>query len=362
MTSYKIHSLKDSKKLSFIIEWEDGSSVSQKLSEEWHIILSVEKIETPTENLFCFEGKKASWSFIEGKIASEDIFVAYEILKNEYKYIVTKLYPETVVDTEKQEKIFQELLATFQETTVKKAIEISDTSKETLIKNKKILEKLIIILQKRWPRWAEILIPDLKKLKQNNNLTLIQQELKTTLKKLSSERWDKELEQEIKTLMKEMGMFVIPDGVIKILEIIEKWFKSLDPLFHPSEIHPQRHNVDQNTSKETIQKEYLSIHDNTHIHTFLRKKYRPKISQSFKADIRKYYFYTLFREKKTLLFGKKALKNITKIISFALIIVIFFMCAALLSGLYSSIFVTSGSITLFMVLIVASLVIRNETV
>jgi hypothetical protein len=186
--------------------------------------------------------------------------------------------------------------------------------------------------------------------------------LRTALKKLSIEREDKELYQEIKILMKEMGMFVVPDVIIKILEIIEKSFKSLDPLFHPSEIHTQRHAISQNTSKETIEKEYLSIQDNKYIHTFLRKKYRPKISHIFNRDERKYFFYTLFREKKTILFVKKVVKNITKIIRFALAIVVFIVCISLLSGLYDTVFVTSGSITLFMVLIVASLVIRNETV
>ena len=76
MTSYKIHSLKDSEKLSFIIEWEDEKVLTQKLSTEWHIILSIKKIEIPTGNLFCFEGKKADASFIEGKISADSIFVA----------------------------------------------------------------------------------------------------------------------------------------------------------------------------------------------------------------------------------------------------------------------------------------------
>jgi hypothetical protein len=46
MTSYKIHSIKNSEKLSFIIEWESEKTVSQKLSGEGHIILSVEKVDT----------------------------------------------------------------------------------------------------------------------------------------------------------------------------------------------------------------------------------------------------------------------------------------------------------------------------
>jgi hypothetical protein len=74
------------------------------------------------------------------------------MLKNEYKYTITKLYPESIEDKEKQEKIFHELLATFQEVTVKKIEKVSDTSKDVLIKNKKILAKLIVLLQKKLPK------------------------------------------------------------------------------------------------------------------------------------------------------------------------------------------------------------------
>lgn len=101
----------------------------------------------PVENLFCFEGKKSDGAFLEGKISADDIFVAYEILRKEYKYTITKLHPETVTDKETQEKIFQDLLATFQTTTKKEKI-VVDTSKQTLTRYKKILTLVISILQK----------------------------------------------------------------------------------------------------------------------------------------------------------------------------------------------------------------------
>lgn len=69
------------------------------------------------------------------------------MLKKEYKYTITKLYPETVTEKEKQEKIFRELLATFQETATKKEKIVTDTSKQALEKYKKILAKLVSILQ-----------------------------------------------------------------------------------------------------------------------------------------------------------------------------------------------------------------------
>ncbi|MCB9807137.1 hypothetical protein H6768_04610 [Candidatus Peribacteria bacterium] len=218
------------------------------------------------------------------------------MLKNDYKYIVTKLYPETITDPKKQEKIFTELLATFQENTVKKVKKVTDTSKEELVKYKKILKKLIDILQKQAPKGVEIIIPDLKKLEQNSNVTLIQQELKSVLKRFSTSKEDIVLLQEIKNLMKEMGMFVMPEFIVHVLDKISQFSTTLTPLIHPSEMRTQKHIVHENNSETAI--EYETIQNNSHIHTFLRKKYRSKFANFFQANIKKYYIYTLLREKK----------------------------------------------------------------
>lgn len=361
MPSYKIHSIKDSEKLSFIVEWESESSISQKLSGEGHIILSVEKIEAPTEHLFCFEGKKWDGSFIQGKISADDIFLAYEMLLGEYKYTITKLYPEAIEDTKKQEKIFRELLATFQENTIKKPKKTTDTSKQLLIRYKKILQKLVIILQKELPPQSETLLPDLKKLDQNNNVTLIQQSLKENLKKLFRNRENKTLFNQIKPLMKEMGMFVPPDIYFSFLEKIGKIFQSLTPLLHPRVIQVQHH-TEKNLSLEAAKKEYESIETNKHIHTFLRKKYRPKVSHFMKKEWKKYYIYTLLREKTPLFISKKIIKNLQKIATIALFVTAFVTCLVVFLGLYSTLFVTTGAMSIFLGLIIASLVIQSETV
>ena len=41
--------------------------------------------------------------------------MAYEMLKGQYNYSITKLYPSFITDTHEQEKIFNELLSTFDE-------------------------------------------------------------------------------------------------------------------------------------------------------------------------------------------------------------------------------------------------------
>ena len=362
MTSYKIHSIKDSEKLSFIIEWEDEKALTQKLSTEGHIILSVQKIEASLENLFCFEGKKSDGSFLEGKISADDIFLAYEMLKKEYKYTITKLYPETVVEKEKQEKIFRELIATFQETTTKKEKIVTDTSKQNLEKYKKILASLVSILQTEKIEWVEIMLPDLKKLDQNNNVTLIQGEIKNILKDLSKKRENKALFDQIRPLMKEMNMFILPDICFSLLGKIFHIFKSLDPILHPREIQGQRHDSTDKISTETLQKEYETIQNNKHIHTFLRKKYRTKVSNIFKETTKNYYIYTLFREKKSILLAKKSLQNIQKISTTALLITVFITCFIPIFSLYGTVFVTTNTLIIFMILLSGSLVIQSEAV
>lgn len=249
------------------------------------------------------------------------------MLTQEYQYSLTKLYPENIADPKKQEKIFTELRASFQEGVIQKPKQQTDTAKQQVTRYKKILKQLVEILQKD-PEKQESAITELKKLEQNSNTIAIQQTIKDILKKISNDRKNP-IFKEIKPIMKDMGMFVAPDFYFTISEKIAKISQSLSPLFHPSEVHVQRVAVDQAVSQEAVQKEYESIQNNNHIHTFLRKKYRPKTSEILKSETKKYYLYTLFREKKSLFLSKKVIKNLQKIATTALIIMIFITCLAI---------------------------------
>lgn len=283
------------------------------------------------------------------------------MLKKEYKYTITKLYPQTVTDKETQEKIFQDLLATFQ-TTIKKEKIVVDTSKQTLTKYKKILTEVISILQKENIEGAELIIPDLKKLEQNNNVTLIKDEIKNILKNLSKKRDNKVFFEQIRPLMKDMNMFVLPDQIFTLLQKSFSIFQSLAPLIHPKEVHVTRRISTEHLSAEAAQKEYESIQNNEHINTFLRKKYRAKISGIFRETTKKHYIYTLFREKRAIMLSKKTLKNIQKTVTTALIITVFITCFVVFFPLYSTVFVTTNTLIVFMILLSGSLVIQSETV
>ena len=360
MPSYKIHSIKDSEKLSFIIEGDSESALTQKLSGEGHIILSVEKIEIPTDGLFCFEGKKSDGWFIDGKISADDIFEAFEMLTQEYKYSITKLYPESIQDPEKQKKILSELLLSFQENRTKKPEKTIDTTKQEILRYKKILAQLIDIL--RTEEQKDINMSELKKMEQNNNVSILQLTLRDTLKKLFQKRKNKVLFQKLKPLMKEMKIFVLPDFLFNFFENAEKMSQSLDPLFHPTEIHKNTPKKIENTSSENIKNEYNSIQNNSHIHTFLRKKYRSKISNMVRKNTKNYYFYTLLRQNKLLFFIAETIKTLPTILRTALIVTLLLTFCSLFFGLYNTAFVTTQMMGIFMILIVISLVIQNETV
>ena len=250
------------------------------------------------------------------------------MLTQEYRYTLTKLHPETIIDPKKQEKIFRELMASFRENASHKPKKTVDTAKQELSEHKKRLQKLLEILQEELPKGSETLIPELKKLEQNNNITIIQQSIKDALKKFAQERKNKTLFNKLRPLMKEVGIFVLPDVYFAFLEKIGHIFEAISPLFHPTEIMTQRHAIEEKVSQEVVEKEYSSIQGNKHIHTFLRKKYRPKTTDILKPSIKKYYIYTLLREKTPLFISKKILKNLQKIVSIALIVTIFVTCLA----------------------------------
>ncbi len=280
------------------------------------------------------------------------------MLKKEYKYTLTKLYPESTRDVKKQEKIFLDLLATFQENVTQKPKKTTDTSQKNLQKAKKTLQKLITILQKENDPAYQDTILELKKLDQNNNLSTTQDSLKTIVKKLSQNR-ESSLFQTLQPIRKEAGVYLLPGLLLSLWQNMQNMSGLFTPIIHPQEKRTPKHTE---KTQDAIKNEYIAIQNNSHIHTFLRKKYRSKISHFFHPKSKTYYVYTLLRQKKSLYFSTKALSVLKKILIIALITTVFGMMVILLSGLYSTMFVTTSTTYIFWGFIIASLVIQSETV
>jgi len=308
MPSYKIHSLKDSNKLSFIIEGESENSVQQKLSGEGYIVLSVEKTEVDTGKIFVFEGRKPDKSFIEGKIEADNIFIAYEMLTKEYTYNIVKLYPNSVTDTAQQQKIFQELLSAFEEKKIQAPKNITDTAGKALQKNKTIIEKLENILKTEDIKNKEIIVGDLKKLEQSTNSSTIHQNLKEIIKDLIvNYRKRKDFFNKLKPLAAELGVFVAPNGFLSVLDKLQNFFVFLGPLLHPEESDSvMAHSHDKKHEKNTDG--YIKIQKDPHIHTLMRRKYQKgSLFQLSDPVLRQSYSYTLYRGGKTLFISSRIL-------------------------------------------------------
>jgi hypothetical protein len=67
MKSYKIHSIKNNKKLSFIIEGEDSERIKENLSADGFIVLTIEELQEEKNKTprFVFEALKENKSRVE---------------------------------------------------------------------------------------------------------------------------------------------------------------------------------------------------------------------------------------------------------------------------------------------------------
>lgn len=359
MPSYKIHSLKDNKKLSFIIEWDSESSVEQKLSGEWHIVLSVEAIEIDQGiQFFSFEGRKPTDnSFISGKISAENIFTAYEMLTRDYNYGLNRLYPSEIEDPVEQEKIFQQLLFSFQEKKVEKKIEKTDSSQGKIQKNKKNIQALISFIETEKPLSdGEEAIQELKKLDQINNNSIIEETLKNTVKKIYKNTSNKQkIHPVIKTIAHDMHIFLVPPLYRRLAQKIQELFEFFAPLIHPSNTNFSSKQTKKEATNDTIQKD-------PHINKLLHQKYHSSIINLIDIRERQAYFYALFRQKPSIFLGKKASKILQKILQTTLIVFILGICLMALTGEYGVFFFSTDIFVLFVVLLSSSLVFLDQTV
>lgn len=144
------------------------------------------------------------------------------MLSKEYAYVITKLYPNSVEDEKERQKIFQELISTFEEKKISSPKIVSDTSNQALQKNKTLLEKIREIVQKSDIGGKDIILSDLKKLELTNNSVTIRQSLKNTIKEMvRTQRKEKTFFSEIVPIARDLGVFVVPDMYISILGKIQ---------------------------------------------------------------------------------------------------------------------------------------------
>ena len=328
-------------------------------------MLSVEKTEINEEKIFVFEGRKPDKSFIEGKIEAEDIFIAHDMLTKEYNYSISKLYPSTITSKEEQEKVFQELLCTFDEKKTVLVKKSSNTSDRALEKNKAIIEKLKTILSNNNIANKEEILSDLKRLDLINNNSTIKKSLKEITKDLATKyRAKKDIFTSLKPIVSELGVFLPPDSYFSLLEKLQAIFSFLDPIFHPTESYQEKHaQVHDQKNNKTKHDEFKTIQKNPHINVLLQKKYGNQgLIHSLTVGSSQSYFYTLYRRKSLFLLSKISITLLAKILRMTVLVLVLCILLTILLGMNTTIFVSSSILLIFGLIIALTLVIPAETV
>lgn len=184
MTYYKIHSIKDWKKNSFILESTSENELRQKLESQWHLIISLVPSWTPEWLYFVFQWMDQQNVFIEWKIQSENLINAYNILSKDYNYTITSLYPEWIDDINEQKTIFNTFLNTLSDTSLHKEEDTNKTDKwifKRLNILKKNIEKIENFIVSNNIENTENVIFDFHRLSSSNNVQVIEEHLKKAI-------------------------------------------------------------------------------------------------------------------------------------------------------------------------------------
>ena len=359
MHTYKIHSLKDNNKFSFIIQWEDISSVTKKLSSEGYIIISIDKVQVGIdESFFHFYGKKKDGSIVEWKVSSEDIFQAYLLLTKEYQYILTELYPGSISDPTQQKKIFQELLLSFREDQPKKKEITIDTLQEFVIKNKKNIQLISQYLTQQTHPNTPQFIENLRKIEKLNNSSLIKDALIDLIKKLYNESdSQQQFITSLRPVIQDLWVFLLPPFLFLFLQKIESLYEFLRPAFLT-----ENKNTPTLKTKIPPSKKIQDILKNTHIQLFLKKKYRNTGLFFLKNTEKQAYQYSLYRANRMILTFKNLFSFIFSIFTITIISFIFFLCLSTLLGHYPDIYISHNILILSLSIITCSLVFQKQMV
>ena len=229
------------------------------------------------------------------------MFVAYDMLSKQYGYGISKLYPSTLDNIEEQQKVFQELLSTFEEKKILKPKTVTDTSSKTLIKYRSAGEKIKKLISEENTPLKDDILSEIKKLEHTSNTSTIKESLKNIIGKIQQHS-NASIEKKLKPIAQDIGVFIAPSFLRKIGIKTRDFCTFITPIIHPQEIlavalpEKQKHT-------------YEDIQNNSHIHILLQKKYQHMGIMNFSDEkSRQSYFYTVFRRNTWMFIFRKTLK------------------------------------------------------
>lgn len=383
MPSYKIHSIKNNKKLSFIIDGESIKKVKESLSQDGYIVLTIDSLEEDTseKNYFLFTALKDSINRIEGKIQAADIFQAYKILKEDYQYIILKLYPVFLTDEKEQDFIFQNVVDVFSWKNNQNKLNKEEEKEEwvkasTIITGeittvRKYFEILIPLIDQSDIKNKEITIYEMKKIVMTNSLS----GMETIMKKVTKILYDqadtktkKAIYKTILPIVKRTGVFVLPPWYFVLVESIQKitemWKILFLPVGTPKKTQQQKEKIKKITdskknNKQSIEEKY--IYSNKNIQLLLQKKYRSSWLDIFKPEGGYLYFYSLMRQIRFLFWVNKFQEYIGTLSMYTwFLLILWFLLVGTFMG--TSFFFFNQFLFPFLGLIIVSLVFSTKEI
>lgn len=335
MPSYKIHSIKNTKKLSFIIEWDSAEKVKQNLSLDGFIVLTIEEYIEEKNKIprFAFEALKENKSRTEWRVDAFDIFSAYEILRNDYQYTILKLYPIDVTDPKEQNAILKNILLLYPENT-KKTKEQTKTKIFTEVDMlKKYLDILEEFVKKSDAKNTEILLYDIKRVQMINSVSSAEEVIKKIIKTVynkGSLDLKKEMYQSIVPIAKRVGMFILPPWIFSTLMSLRGSFLMMKILFwsekkkeEKKEIKKPLHSlISFIQNNNTLEKKMFT---NKNIFLLMKKRYRSSWLDIFKSEGSYFYFYSLLRQHRSLFWVKRIQEYIGIISMYTVFFIVFWI-------------------------------------
>lgn len=297
------------------MEGDNSEKIKNLLSLDGFIVLTIDELLEEKNKIprFAFEALKENKSRIEWKVDALDIFSAYEILRDDYQYVVLRLYPIDVTDQQEQEKIFKNILQVFPEA-VKKEKEVVKNKTLTEVEIlRKYLEVLMPLVLESELGNKEILLYDIKRVQMINSISSIEEVIKKTIKTLYNKgdiEAKKRIYKAILPITKKLGMFIFPPWFFTVLLSVQAAFSILKILFWSPEKKTDKKITKKNLFSwfKILQKNNSpekKMFTNKNVFILLKKKYRSSWLDVFKSEGSYFYFYSLLRQNRLLFWLRK---------------------------------------------------------
>lgn len=297
------------------MEWESAEKVKQNLSLDGFIVLTIDEYVEEKNKIprFAFEALKENKSRIEWRVDAFDIFSAYEILRNDYQYMILKLYPIDVTDPKEQSAILKNILLLYPENTKKTKEQTKNKTFNEVDILKKYLDILEEFVKKSDAKNIEILLYDIKRVQMINSVSSAEEVIKKIIKAVynkGSLDLKKEMYKSIVPIAKRVGMFIFPPWIFSTLMNLRDSFFMIKILFwsqkkkeekkeNKNPLHPLISFLQKNNTAEK------KMFSNKNIFLLMKKKYRSSWLDIFKSEGTYFYFYSLFRQHRPLFWIKK---------------------------------------------------------